>query len=349
MCRKMQFRELVHVLVVEDNLSVAKSIGSTFIAALGLANMKTQIEYASDAFSAFTLTGQSSTFDIIICDYDLGAGPSGEDFIGAISSVLPNVYFIMVSGHEHDKLTDAVIKVHNLLKGEARIDFLQKPIRLPAAITCVERFQRLISDESKQFQPPEVFISYAWGSNESKQDKLREQFVDELCEAARKRGVKIVRDKTHIELGELIKDFMIKMASHSKKNGIFVVLSEKYLQSIYCMYELHEIFRACGQKDSEFARRVRVWTLPDARIWSSEDRLSIAKMWHEKAQKLSKLIDKTGRLNAGKAALLEERMINEFAYNTADILSLIVGILNPQKIEDVNSLSFEDIKSIISD
>jgi internalin A len=150
-----------------------------------------------------------------------------------------------------------------------------------------------------------------------------------------------------MHFGDLIKGFMNKMAQHSRKHGIFVVLSRKYLRSPFCMYELHEIFRACGQNEGEFARRVRVWALPDAKIWTPEDRARIAAQWKRRLDKLSASIDRKGRIVSGWKALLEERIMTEFAHNTADIIACIAGTLNPTRIEDIEALRFEELIPLV--
>ena len=69
-----------------------------------------------------------------------------------------------------------------------------------------------------------------------------EAFVDQLCAAAEKKGIKIMRDKTAMRYGDRISKFMSRIA-HG--NRIFIVLSDKYLKSAYCMHELLDVWRNC--------------------------------------------------------------------------------------------------------
>ena len=54
----------------------------------------------------------------------------------------------------------------------------------------------------------------------------------ELCAEAEKRGIAIIRDKTAMRYGDRISKFMKR---HGQGDRIFIVLSDKYLKSAYCM------------------------------------------------------------------------------------------------------------------
>lgn len=80
---------------------------------------------------------------------------------------------------------------------------------------------------------PEYCVSYAWGDL-TEEGKEREAIVDRLCDAAEKRGIRILRDKNTVGLGEGISKFMGRIGQADR---VFVVLSDKYLKSPYCMTE----------------------------------------------------------------------------------------------------------------
>ena len=99
-------------------------------------------------------------------------------------------------------------------------------------------------------------VSYAW-NDESK------AMVDRLCEEANRRGKTVLRDLTGLGLGDSISKFMRRLGSGDR---VFVILSDKYLKSPYCMYELLEVWRNSKMADEEFRRRIRVFRLPDAKM-----------------------------------------------------------------------------------
>ena len=53
---------------------------------------------------------------------------------------------------------------------------------------------------------------------------------------------------------------------------MFVILSDKYLKSEFCMCELFEIWRTSAEEPDRFLNRVRVFCLPDAKIAKLKDR-----------------------------------------------------------------------------
>ena len=85
--------------------------------------------------------------------------------------------------------------------------------------------------------------------------RAREAVVDELCADAERRGIRILRDKTTLGLGDRISAFMRRIGQGDR---VFVVLSDKYLRSPYCMFELSELWRTSQAEGEKFLRRVRV-------------------------------------------------------------------------------------------
>ena len=55
---------------------------------------------------------------------------------------------------------------------------------------------------------PRWYVSYAWADET---DPMREKKVDEFCDAAKKRNVEIIRDKTNLSRGDRISEFMGKI------------------------------------------------------------------------------------------------------------------------------------------
>ena len=78
-------------------------------------------------------------------------------------------------------------------------------------------------------------VSYAWG-DDTPEGKHREATVDRLCAETRRRGRRILRDKTAMGLGDRISEFMRRLA---KGKRVFIILSDKYLRSAFCTFELY--------------------------------------------------------------------------------------------------------------
>ena len=108
----------------------------------------------------------------------------------------------------------------------------------------------------------EYYVSYAWGDS-TPEGRKREAYVDRFCAEAEKKGIKIIRDQTAMRYGDSISKFMNRLA-HGER--IFVFLSAKYLKSAFCMNELHQIWRNCGEDGAKFIDRTRIYVLPCAKI-----------------------------------------------------------------------------------
>lgn len=117
----------------------------------------------------------------------------------------------------------------------------------------------------------ELFVSYAWGGES-------EEMVNKLDETLKKNQIQLVRDKRDLEFRGLITEFMNRIG---QGKGIVVVVSDKYLRSPYCMYELLEIYR-----NREFTKRIFPIVMSDATIFEPIPRLAYLKHWKDKKDEL---------------------------------------------------------------
>ena len=62
---------------------------------------------------------------------------------------------------------------------------------------------------------------------------------------------------------------------------MFVVLSDKYLKSPNCMYELMEVWRNCKLEPEALRRRIRVYRTTDAAMSRPIERVGYAKYWRD--------------------------------------------------------------------
>lgn len=120
-----------------------------------------------------------------------------------------------------------------------------------------------------------VFVSYAWGGES-------EKIVDDLERAFAERGIRIMRDKKDIDYKDSIKEFEERLAGGQ---CIILVVSDKYLRSKSCMFELVKI-----AEKKEFADRIFPVILPDARIYDASGRIDYIKYWHDEKAKLNEKV-----------------------------------------------------------
>src|SRR5262249_46126996 len=151
---------------------------------------------------------------------------------------------------------------------------------------------------------------------------------NKLCDKAEKKGITIVRDKNVLRVGDRISTFMKGLARADHR--VFVILSDKYLKSPYCMCELAEVWRNCRQDDDEFLRRIRVFTLGDAKIWTPMERALCAAYWHNESGQLESIVKEHGSQILGKKDQERLRLMKEFEYQIGDILATVTDILQPR-------------------
>jgi hypothetical protein len=117
----------------------------------------------------------------------------------------------------------------------------------------------------------QVYISYAWGGES-------ERIVNELDTDMQNKGIKVVRDKRDLGFKGMIRDFM-QQIGHG--HAVIIVISDKYLKSPNCMFELVEI-----AKNKDFYDRVFPIVLSDADIYNPVNRIKYIKHWEEKLKEL---------------------------------------------------------------
>jgi hypothetical protein len=117
-----------------------------------------------------------------------------------------------------------------------------------------------------------VFISYAWGGE-------RDEIVNKIDHALQERGLKIIRDKRDLGYKGSISEFMERIG---RGNCIIVVISDKYLRSPNCMFELVEI-----AEGKQFHDRIFPIDLADANIYDPIKRIEYVKHWEIKRAELA--------------------------------------------------------------
>src|SRR5215207_928933 len=127
-----------------------------------------------------------------------------------------------------------------------------------------------------------VFISYAWGAE-------REEIVNQIDEALQQRGLKMIRDKRDLGYKGSISEFMERIG---QGNCVIVVISDKYLRSPNCMFELVEI-----AEGKQFHDRIFPIVLSNAEIYDPVKRLEYVKHWEVKLAELDKAMREVGQAN----------------------------------------------------
>ncbi|MGB7439478.1 MAG: COR domain-containing protein, partial [Coleofasciculaceae cyanobacterium] len=160
----------------------------------------------------------------------------------------------------------------------------------------------------------EIFISYAWGGE-------NEEFVNNLDQTLQEKGVKIIRDKRDLGYKGLIKAFMERIG---RGKCVIAVISDKYLKSSNCMFELVQV-----AKNGEFYDRIFPIVLADAQIYKPVARIKYITHWENEIKELDEAMK--GVSAANLQGFREE--IDQYT----DIRNTIAELTN--LLKDMNTLT----------
>jgi internalin A len=198
---------------------------------------------------------------------------------------------------------------------------------------------RPLESSQERGSEPQYFVSYAWG-DATAEGREPEAVVDRLCEAAEQRGLVILRDKNVLRLGDSIEKFMQRLAGGDR---VFVILSDKYLRSPYCMYELMEVWRKCSAEEEKFLTRVRVYIVPSTKVYTLSDRAQYAIHWKQEYERVHALIHDHGADVVGRRGFQEYKLMGDFRRSVAEILETVVDRLQPRNFNDLAKFGLDDL------
>lgn len=186
---------------------------------------------------------------------------------------------------------------------------------------------------------PEIFVSYAWG-DASEVGESREGIVDRLHDELAALGYDVQRDKKDLGYKGLIGEFMQRLG---RGRIVVAVISDKYLKSPYCMYELLEVWRGGG-----FQERLFPVMLPDARIHRLSDQLDYVAFWKREKDDIARKVEAIGweRLSTDGFFRQYERYYKNVFDQVDRLLALLAdwNTLSPALLEDN---SFERLRDAI--
>ncbi|MBI5817569.1 MAG: TIR domain-containing protein [Verrucomicrobia bacterium] len=188
----------------------------------------------------------------------------------------------------------------------------------------------------------EIFVSYAWGDT-TPDGMKRGVLVENLCTAMKERGVEILRDRDQLKPGDRINEFMDRL---SESNLIITIISDKYLRSEYCMYELFKIYRNCSDNPDRFLKKVIPLVLPDANVNTTSGRFSYAKYWLKEKKSLEQQFGEDWEI-VGETVLKKYKVMSEFARNASDILEHLCDVLMPRDFDRMAKEGFQEVLNLI--
>ncbi|MEO5999674.1 MAG: toll/interleukin-1 receptor domain-containing protein [Chitinophagaceae bacterium] len=173
---------------------------------------------------------------------------------------------------------------------------------------CREKNILRIKNQPATVAKPEVFVSYGWGGES-------EAIVDKICQLLSEKGLHIIRDKIVLGFKGNIKQFM---ETFGAGKYVIIVLSNKYLTSENCMFEMLELY-----KNGNVYNRIFPIVLNDAKIYNEIDRIDYINYWDNAIEEL-KVKHKTIINPVGTGQVIEK--INQYN-DIRRIIDEITGML----------------------
>lgn len=187
-------------------------------------------------------------------------------------------------------------------------------------IQCVETimYQRYTKkEEQMEAHKAEIFLSYCW-----QDETIAADIYDYLSKI---QDITIHKDTIDIKKWESIKDYMNNVVN---MDFVILLISDAYLRSKNCMYEVLELMRERRYRDKIFPAVV------SKEIYNSAVVARYVKYWQDQQQELEETLSGLRIQNLGNLNH-DLKIIQDIASNTAEFLDLIGDMNNPE-IADVN-------------
>lgn len=173
-----------------------------------------------------------------------------------------------------------------------------------------------------------VYISYA-RDGQGAEGASRELIVHRIEESLRRHGYDVRRDQTSLGYGKRLIPFMKEF----RRGGcIVVVISDKYLRSPFCMYELLQSCSTGG-----FRAKVCPVVLPDGTAIRSRDaRFLYVDYWARQVSDYEELLQKINPSNLGRGSLDELGLYRNISTKADELVLFLAGMnwLDPETLEE---------------
>lgn len=148
-----------------------------------------------------------------------------------------------------------------------------KIIAIPNEFKNNKKF-RFLSIKNQKVELPDVYISYSWSD---------ENTINEIDNTLQNNGILIKKDKRDAKYRADIKNFMDKIGLGSH---VILVVSDKYLKSRNCMYEIMELL-----KNNDYKNKIYPIVLESAyKIYDAVATVEYYEFWDNKINELNQTI-----------------------------------------------------------
>ena len=174
-----------------------------------------------------------------------------------------------------------------------------------------------------------VAVSYAWKEEDN---GVNAGAVEEFCTALRQAGVDVVRDVDRLKPGQCISEFMRGIGA---SDFLCVFLSDAYLRSPNCMYELLVAWQRSKENPDEFRQRVKTWVMPGGKnIHTIKERAEFLEYWLSQKKEVEPLIAQYATKGMSGATVDEFRRIVAIGNEVEPMLQFFADTLSPGSPEE---------------
>lgn len=164
---------------------------------------------------------------------------------------------------------------------------------------------------TKESSTHSVFISHAWGG-------LSDQVTEAITKKFIEKNIPYVLDKNHLGYRGSIHEFMVQLG---KADMVIIILSNKYLRSEFCMFELIQIY-----KNDRLRDRIYPIVLDEVSISKSTDRIELVKYWEDQIEQLQVKLKELHSLSHIEGFTDDLNLYTEIRNNIAKLTSILRDI-----------------------
>jgi internalin A len=143
--------------------------------------------------------------------------------------------------------------------------------------------------------------------------------------------------------GDRISAFLRRL---TRADLVVAVVSDKYLRSPYCLYEIYKLWQRCQGDADDLVRRVVPILLPEVRLSNLEERAPYLEFWATRADKLEALFRNPG-ISPSWESWQEVKLVREFAHHVDSILVFLGDVLMPRQLNVHLDSGFQAVRQAL--
>ncbi len=190
---------------------------------------------------------------------------------------------------------------------------------------------------------PQIAVSYSW---KEEREGPNAGAVKKFCQHLLDAGIPVVRDTDRLKHGECIWKFMRDIGA---SQSLCIFLSDGYLRSPNCMYELLVAWQRSKDNPEELRSRIKVWVMPSAiGISDPEIRIRYLEHWQSERERLKPLINRHAADGLSDDELAGFNRIKEVADHVNKMLCFFANTLSPVSANEFLDWIFQQSGKLIA-